>query len=169
MIDCYSIKPIDRRGLNQAARETGRLITAEDHYPEGGLGEAVASVLPPTVRLRVLAVRRMPHSGAPDKLYQEQGLDKAGIKAAVREVLEPARPGVQPELCKDYPCSQPVNRKTTHLTELRRPTIRQVAGPTRFPGGCGADPPPGPRLRLSAASAPGWPPNPRTRTGDRSG
>jgi len=96
VIDCYSIKPIDRRGLNQAARETGRLITAEDHYPEGGLGEAVASVLPPTVRLRVLAVRRIPHSGAPDArtcvkitLVQRPGIEKLYIRGSSPVLAHP--------------------------------------------------------------------------------
>ena len=91
VIDCYSIKPVDRGCLIQAAEETGSVITVEDHYPEGGLGEAVAAALPRTVRLRVLAVRRMPHSGAPEELYREQGLDAEGIKAAVREILEAMR------------------------------------------------------------------------------
>jgi transketolase len=101
VLDCYSIKPIDEPALRQAAAETGALITVEDHYPEGGLGEAVAAALgspepgsgqgrqPNAPSLHILAVRRMPHSGAPDMLYREQGLDKQSIKEAVRRALQP--------------------------------------------------------------------------------
>jgi len=49
VVDLYSIKPIDRAGLIDAARVThGRLVVAEDHYPEGGIGEAVLAALADT-------------------------------------------------------------------------------------------------------------------------
>src|SRR5690348_5698417 len=78
VIDCYSIKPIDTNALRRAAAETGGIVTVEDHWPEGGLGEAVESALadaphrPPIVRL---AVREMPTSGSPAELLHAAGID----------------------------------------------------------------------------------------------
>ncbi|MEM2248044.1 MAG: transketolase, partial [Candidatus Bathyarchaeia archaeon] len=75
VIDCYSVKPLDAETLIKAAEETKHIITVEDHYPEGGLGEAVASL---GLRPHILAVRKMPHSGKPEELMAEQGIDSAG-------------------------------------------------------------------------------------------
>ena len=84
VIDCYSVKPLDEETLNMAFRETKRIITVEDHYAQGGLGEAVASLgLTP----RILAVRKMPHSGPPEELLAEQGIDAGGIVNTVKEML----------------------------------------------------------------------------------
>jgi transketolase len=89
VIDCYSIKPIDREALRQAARETRALVTVEDHWPEGGLGEAVLSALaeepdrPPIVRL---AVGEMPVSGTPAELLHAAGIDADAIVDAVRRL-----------------------------------------------------------------------------------
>jgi transketolase len=69
VIDCYSIKPIDAAALAAAARETGKLVVVEDHWPEGGLGEAVLAALAEegvSCDFRHLAVREMPRSGKPD-------------------------------------------------------------------------------------------------------
>src|SRR6266516_616425 len=68
VVDCYSVKPIDAETLAAAAEETGRIVTVEDHWPEGGLGEAVLSALAERgARADVtrLAVREMPRSGKP--------------------------------------------------------------------------------------------------------
>jgi transketolase len=87
VIDCYSIKPIDTKALRSAAADTGAIVTVEDHWPEGGLGEAVESAIadaperPPVVRL---AVREMPMSGTPDELLHAAGIDADAIVAAVR-------------------------------------------------------------------------------------
>lgn len=89
VIDCYSIKPLDRAALRRAAQETEAVITAEDHYPEGGLGEAVAAAVAGCgAPVQVLAVTRVPHSGTGAELLAEQGLDAAGIAAAARRALE---------------------------------------------------------------------------------
>lgn len=87
VIDCYSIKPIDEKTLLQAARETGKIITVEDHYPEGGLGEAVASVISGKCPSYPLNVRIIPHSGKPEELLAEQGIDKNGIVKKIKEVI----------------------------------------------------------------------------------
>ena len=88
VIDCYSIKPLDAATLRQAAAETEAIVTAEDHYAEGGLGEAVAAAVSGAgAPVHVLAVRRTPHSGKGAELLAEQGLDAAGIAAAARSAL----------------------------------------------------------------------------------
>ena len=90
VIDLYSIKPLDLDTLLSASEATGgRLVTVEDHWPEGGLGEAVVSALAavgeaPTVTL--LAVRGMPSSGKPDELLAAAGIDADAIVAAARRV-----------------------------------------------------------------------------------
>ncbi|MDX6513374.1 MAG: transketolase [Gaiellaceae bacterium] len=91
VIDLYSIKPLDLEKLRAAAEATGgRLIAVEDHWPEGGVGEAVASALSEAgERAQVvrLAPREMPHSGKPDELLHEAGIDADGIAAAARSLV----------------------------------------------------------------------------------
>ncbi|MEK6910124.1 MAG: transketolase [Candidatus Aenigmatarchaeota archaeon] len=87
VIDCYSIKPIDEKTLLQAAHETGNIITVEDHYPQGGLGETVASVVTDKCTVHMLSVKIMPHSGKPEELLAEQGIDKNGIVKKVKELI----------------------------------------------------------------------------------
>lgn len=85
VIDCYSIKPIDVTTLKKAAAETKAIIVAEDHYPEGGLGDAVKSALAddPKVPIVHLAVTKTPRSGTPGELLAYEGIDaKAIIEAA---------------------------------------------------------------------------------------
>jgi transketolase len=89
VIDCYSVKPIDAQTLRTAGRETGALLTVEDHWPEGGLGEAVQEVFaaeadrPPIIKL---AVRHMPGSATPSEQLALAGIDAAHIVAAAREL-----------------------------------------------------------------------------------
>jgi transketolase len=85
VIDCYSVKPIDAETLAAAAAETGHLVVAEDHWPEGGLGEAVLAALAGTeFAFTHLAVREMPRSGKPDELLAAYGIDAAAIAAAAK-------------------------------------------------------------------------------------
>jgi len=95
VIDAYSVKPIDAATLRQAARETGVIVTVEDHWPEGGLGEAVLAALAglePFPRVHVLAVRAMPGSGAPDELLDAAGISARHIAGAVRTQIAKAGP-----------------------------------------------------------------------------
>ncbi len=89
VIDAYSVKPVDVLTLRAAARETGRIVTVEDHYPEGGLGDAVLSALAacgePMPSVRKLAVRSLPGSAAPDEQLQVAGIDMASIASAAIE------------------------------------------------------------------------------------
>ncbi len=90
VIDLYSIKPIDAQTLLAAAEATGRLVTVEDHWPEGGLGDAVLAVLAhadePSHVVK-LAVRGMPGSGKPAELLAAAGIDAAHIAAAARRLV----------------------------------------------------------------------------------
>ena len=77
VIDLYSVQPIDAASLIDAGKATGRLITVEDHYISGGLGDAVArAVAPAGLTVTRLAILEIPRSGKPDEL-----LDKFGISA----------------------------------------------------------------------------------------
>jgi transketolase len=93
VIDCYSIKPIDEETLAAAARECGVIVTVEDHWVDGGLGDAVLAALAEAdalngVRLRKLAVREMPMSGKPAELLHAAGIDAEAIVAAVKELTD---------------------------------------------------------------------------------
>ncbi len=90
VIDLYSIKPIDAETLRGAAEATGRIITVEDHYPEGGVGDAVLAALAETgaeARVVKLAVRDMPHSGKPAELLAAFGIDADGIADTARQLV----------------------------------------------------------------------------------
>jgi transketolase len=90
VIDLYSVKPVDSEAILTAAGETKALITVEDHWPEGGIGETVAGVLAeaasstPLVRL---AVSGRPGSGPPAELLSAAGIDAGSIVNAVENAL----------------------------------------------------------------------------------
>ena len=89
IVDCYSIKPIDVDALRAAASDTAGIVTVEDHWPEGGLGDAVLDALseetgrPPLVKL---AVRDMPVSGEAAQLLHAAGIDAEAIVSAVQRL-----------------------------------------------------------------------------------
>jgi len=94
VIDLYSVKPVDAETLLLAAEETQAIITVEDHWVEGGIGETVAGVLAEAgsgTRLSRLAVRERPGSGPPEALLAAAGIDTAHIVAAAEIALEPTR------------------------------------------------------------------------------
>ena len=92
IIDLYSIKPADQATLADAAAATGgRLVIAEDHYPQGGLGAAVLEALAGTglpLRVRQCAVGGLPGSRTPDELMEAAGISASRIAAAGRELLK---------------------------------------------------------------------------------
>jgi transketolase len=95
VIDLYSLKPVDVETLRAAAEATGgRIVTVEDHWPEGGIGETVLSALADHeegLRVEILAVREMPTSGKPAELLAAAGIDAdAIVEAARRLVAAPA-------------------------------------------------------------------------------
>jgi transketolase len=91
VIDLYSVKPIDTTTLRAAAQATqGRIVTVEDHWPEGGIGEAVLAAFADAderPRVSIVAVREMPGSGKPTELLAAAGIDSEHIIQAVRELL----------------------------------------------------------------------------------
>ncbi len=89
ILDAYSVKPLDEETIIAAAEETGgRLVVVEDHWPEGGLGDAVLDVFAqydgPLPRVVKLAVQSMPGSGTPDELLEEAGINAHHIVQAVK-------------------------------------------------------------------------------------
>jgi transketolase len=92
VIDLYSVKPVDTETLAAAAEATGgRIVVAEDHHPEGGLGSAVADALlaagQQDLHLTHLAVREMPGSGTGEELLAWAGVDAEHIAAAARKLV----------------------------------------------------------------------------------
>ena len=84
VIDAYSVKPLDVATLVKAAGETRGLVVVEDHWADGGLGDAVARAHDWRVPLRFLAVSSEPRSGTPHALLQRHGISRHAI---VQEVL----------------------------------------------------------------------------------
>jgi transketolase len=86
VIDLYSLQPIDAATLRRCARETrGRVITVEDHYAGGGIGDAVASAIASEgFTVTRLAVSEIPRSGTPEQLLDRYGISARHIVAAVR-------------------------------------------------------------------------------------
>jgi transketolase len=89
VVDAYSIKPLGKDVIRACAQKTNNLVlTVEDHYPEGGLGDAVAGELSTDgVKVHKLAVFELPHSGKPEELLAKYGLDSAAICAKVKALI----------------------------------------------------------------------------------
>jgi transketolase len=93
VIDLYSVKPIDVKTIAKAAKETRHLIVVEDHWAQGGLGDAVLAALAEAqneglldgdaAKFTHLAVTKMPGSGKPDELLDAAGISAKHIVAAV--------------------------------------------------------------------------------------
>jgi transketolase len=88
VIDLYSLQPIDKKGLIAAATATGgQIITVEDHYAAGGIGDAVAEAVGEAgIRVQRIAVREIPRSGKPEELLDRFGISATHIVTAVRSV-----------------------------------------------------------------------------------
>lgn len=90
VLDPFTVKPIDAEAIKKNAEECGgKIVVVEDHYPEGGLGEAVAAAcsLSRGIIIKRLAVPEVPRSGPPKKLLEKYGIDAKSIVAAVHEIL----------------------------------------------------------------------------------
>jgi transketolase len=89
VIDLYSLKPVDAEAIVKAANETGAIVTVEDHWAEGGIGEIVATVLADAgigTKLERLAVTERPGSGPPSDLLAAAGIDAEHIVAAAKPI-----------------------------------------------------------------------------------
>jgi transketolase len=89
VIDLYSIKPADEKTLKSAAAATRAIVTVEDHYPEGGLGEAVRTALADSaIPVYSLAVRQKPKSGKPQELLDYEEISQGAIIRKVKDLLQ---------------------------------------------------------------------------------
>jgi transketolase len=88
VIDAYSIKPLAKDVIKSAAKATNNtVLTVEDHYTEGGIGDAVAGELSADgIRVHKLAVTELPHSGKPDELLARYGIDAGAIVKKVKSL-----------------------------------------------------------------------------------
>ncbi|MEJ2671940.1 MAG: transketolase [Deltaproteobacteria bacterium] len=87
VIDLYSVKPVDKATLLAAAQATKGLITVEDHYPAGGIGEAVLGALAPEpVKVYSLAVTKKPRSGKPAELLDFEEISRSAIVKLVKQI-----------------------------------------------------------------------------------
>ena len=87
VIDLYSVKPVDQKTLIEAARETEKIYTVEDHYAEGGIGSAVLEALSDSghsSKVEILAVRKLPKSGTMKELLDYEGLSAEEI---IRKII----------------------------------------------------------------------------------
>src|SRR5690606_1964615 len=91
VIDLYSVKPLDAPTLRAAAEQTGRIVTVEDHWPEGGLGDAVLDAFAdaePGPRVVKLAVRTMPGSARPEEQLRLAGVNAAPVADTARAFVK---------------------------------------------------------------------------------
>jgi transketolase len=88
VIDAYSVQPLDRATIGREVAETGgRVVVVEDHFPGGGLGEAVALALAGSARIVHLCVKDLPRSGKPSELMEMCGISASHIVKAVKELI----------------------------------------------------------------------------------
>ena len=87
VIDLYCIKPIDENKIISVSKDTVAIITVEDHFQSGGLGEAVKSINGLSCPVHIMAVRKMPGSGKPGELLDYEGISKKAIMNKVKEIL----------------------------------------------------------------------------------
>jgi transketolase len=91
VLDPFTIKPLDAAAVIENAKACGgRIVTVEDHYPEGGIGDAVldAVALEANILVKKLAVRELPRSGPPTVLLEKYGIDSKAVVKAVKEVIK---------------------------------------------------------------------------------
>ncbi|HEB34586.1 hypothetical protein LCGC14_0725360 [marine sediment metagenome] len=88
IIDAYSVEPIDKDGISKEVEKAGKkVVVVEDHFQNGGLGDAVAQALSGKAEIVHLAVKDLPRSGKPEELLDKYGIDANHIKRAVKELI----------------------------------------------------------------------------------
>jgi transketolase len=88
IIDAYSVEPIDKDNLSKEVEKAGKkVVVVEDHFQNGGLGDAVAQALSGKAEIVHLAVKDLPRSGKPEELLDKYGIDANHIKRAVKELI----------------------------------------------------------------------------------
>lgn len=86
VIDAYSVKPLDSEALAKAARETGALITVEDHWIDGGLGDAVAAEVSGLTQVHRMGIRSEPRSGSEEELLDHFGISRRAIEEKIKQL-----------------------------------------------------------------------------------
>ncbi|XP_040570106.1 transketolase-like protein 2 [Lepeophtheirus salmonis] len=89
VMDIFTVKPVDKEGIIKNATECGnKILTVEDHYPEGGIGDAVLDVISmEDIKLKKLAVREVPRSGPPMVLLEKYGIGKQAVIDGVNSLI----------------------------------------------------------------------------------
>ena len=88
VIDAYSIEPIDKKNIIREVNEAKKkVVVVEDHYQNGGLGDAVAGTLGGKAEIVHLAIKELPRSGKPEELMEKYGINAKHIKNAVKTLL----------------------------------------------------------------------------------
>ena len=80
IIDAYSVKPLDRETLSEAASDTGGIIVVEDHAIDGGLGDAVAAAVGSIAPVHRLGITQLPRSGESKELLERYGISRGAIE-----------------------------------------------------------------------------------------
>jgi transketolase len=89
IIDAYSVEPIDKDNISREVKEAGgKVVVVEDHFQNGGLGDAVAQALSGKAEIVHLAVSDLPRSGKPEELLDKYGIDAKHIKNAVKKLIK---------------------------------------------------------------------------------
>lgn len=89
VIDAYSVEPLDRETIGREVAETGgKVVVVEDHFPNGGLGEAVAQALAGSAKIVHLCIKDLPRSGKPAELMDMYGISASHISRAVKELVQ---------------------------------------------------------------------------------
>ncbi len=88
IIDAYSVEPVDKDNISREVEKAGKkVVVVEDHFQNGGLGDAVAQALSGKAEIIHLAVKDLPRSGKPEELLDKYGIDANHIKKAVKELI----------------------------------------------------------------------------------
>ncbi len=88
IIDAYSVEPVDKDNISREVEEAGgKVVVAEDHFQNGGLGDAVAQALSGKAEIIHLAVKDLPRSGKPEELLDKYGIDANHIKKSVKKLI----------------------------------------------------------------------------------
>jgi transketolase len=88
VIDAYSVEPIDKAGITKEVEKAGnKIVVVEDHFPGGGLGDAVAGAMSGKAEIIHLAVKDLPRSGEPDELLDKYGISARHIQNAVKRII----------------------------------------------------------------------------------
>jgi transketolase len=103
IIDPFTVKPLDKKLIIDNARQThGRVLVVEDHYVEGGLGDAVAGELAdePGLLVYKLGITEIPHSGEPEELLDRYGISAKHIAEKVKKIIAARRREATPTLAE---------------------------------------------------------------------